>query len=105
MVKIGLFCAAGMSTSIMVKKMAEAAKKRGLDVEIKAYPESELAKVLEEGIDAALLGPQVRFKISSLKPLCEPKGVPIDIINSLDYGMMDGDKVLTSALNLIENKL
>ena len=105
MVKIGLFCAAGMSTSMMVKKMTEAAKKRGLDVQIKAHPESEISKVLDEGIDVALLGPQVRFKLSSLKSLCDPKGVPIDVINSLDYGMMDGDKVLTSALKLVENKL
>lgn len=59
-VKIGLFCAGGMSTSMLEKKMSEAAQKRGLDVQIKAYPESELANVLDEGVDVVLLGPQVR---------------------------------------------
>ena len=39
MLKIKLFCAAGMSTSMLVKKMLEAADKKGLDVQIAAYPE------------------------------------------------------------------
>ncbi|GMQ62105.1 PTS sugar transporter subunit IIB [Vallitalea maricola] len=104
MIKIGLFCASGMSTSMMVKKMIKAAEKRELGVEINAYPESSLAKVLDEGIDVVLLGPQVKFKFPSLKALCEPKGVPIDVINSLDYGMMNGDKVLSAAIELMENK-
>ena len=36
MKKILLLCAAGMSTSLMVKKMTEAAEKKGIEVEIKA---------------------------------------------------------------------
>lgn len=101
MVKIALFCAGGMSTSILVKKMKEAAEKIGLEVDLEAYPESTLAKRLEEGIDVALLGPQVRFKLTSLKALCEPKGVPIDVINTMDYGLMNGEKVLNQALKLL----
>ena len=102
MIKIGLFCAAGMSTSMLVKKIKEAADKRELDIQINAHPVSELVKILDEGIDVALLGPQVRFKLAAQKALCEPKGVPIDVIDSLDYGMMNGEKVLDAALKLIE---
>lgn len=104
MVKIGLFCAAGMSTSMLVKKMTESAKNKGLDVQIEAHPESELTRILDEGIDIALLGPQVRFKLQSLRVLCDTKGVPIDVIDSMDYGMMNGEKVLSAALELIETK-
>ncbi len=34
----------------------------------------------------------------------EPKGIPLDIINMADYGLMNGEKVLQQALRLIESK-
>lgn len=105
MIKIALFCAAGMSTSLLVNKMKEAAKVKGVEAEIQAYPESSLQGKLDEGIDIALLGPQVRFKLTSAKSLCEPKGVPVEVIDTRDYGMMRGDKVLERVLELIKKWL
>ncbi|WP_326514855.1 PTS sugar transporter subunit IIB [Clostridium intestinale] len=102
MIKITLFCAAGMSTSVLVAKMQEAAKNKGVEARIEAFPESTMSKKLEEGIDVALLGPQVRYKLPAAKKLCSAKGVPIDVINSVDYGMMKGDKVLDFALKMLE---
>lgn len=102
MIEIALFCSAGMSTSMLVKKMRIAAEKRGIETHIEAYPVSSLSKKVEEGIDVALLGPQVRFKLNTAKAICDPKGVSIEVIDSKFYGMMDGDKVLDSALKLIE---
>lgn len=98
--KIALFCAAGMSTSMLVEKMKKAASEKGIEVNITAYPESELINKVNE-IDVALLGPQVKFMLSKAKDICEPKGVPVDVINTLDYGMMRGDNVLEFALKLI----
>ena len=57
---IRLFCAAGMSTSLLVKKMEEAAKEKGKDADIAAYPFTEMERVIE-GVDVALLGPQVGY--------------------------------------------
>lgn len=37
MVTIKLFCASGMSTSVLVNKMKEAAKAKGVDAEIIAF--------------------------------------------------------------------
>lgn len=102
MIKIALFCAAGMSTSMLVNKMRTAAEQKGIEVHIDAYPESSLNKKLEEGIDVALLGPQVRFKLNSAKAACEPKGVPVAVIDISDYGMMNGAKVLEDTLKLIK---
>lgn len=42
MKKIALCCAAGMSTSMLVKKMRDSAKKRGVDIFIDAFPVSIL---------------------------------------------------------------
>ena len=52
-------------------------------------------------IDVALLGPQVKYLLSKGKQICEPKGVPIDVINTVDYGMMNGAKVLDHSLKLV----
>ncbi|MDY3359708.1 MAG: PTS sugar transporter subunit IIB, partial [Clostridium celatum] len=59
MKNILLVCAAGMSTSLLVNKMKEAAKVKGIEVDIKALPVSECASVVDK-IDIVLLGPQVR---------------------------------------------
>ena len=97
--KIKLFCSAGMSTGVLVKKMQEAAKKRGLDCFIAAYPEGELENHVDD-CDVALLGPQVRFMIDKAKSVCEPKNVPVEVIPMMDYGMMNGEKVLDLALSM-----
>lgn len=99
MIKIKLFCAAGMSTSLLVNKMKEEAKKQGVEAEIEAHPESELKKHLE-GLDVALLGPQVQYKLSEDKAICDKAGVPIAVIPMMDYGMMNGANVLKLALDL-----
>lgn len=99
MVRIKLFCAAGMSTSVLVNKMKDAAKAKNIDVEINAFPESQMDKHLDS-MDVALLGPQVGYTLPKAKKLCEPKGIPLDVIPMIDYGMMNGEKVLDFALKL-----
>lgn len=99
MITIRLFCASGMSTTMLVKKMTEAAEKRGVEVDIKAFPQSQLKDKIE-GIDVALLGPQVGYTLPKVKAICSEKGIPVDVIPMIDYGMMNGEKVLDFALNL-----
>ncbi|PRR79324.1 PTS sugar transporter subunit IIB [Clostridium vincentii] len=99
MMKIRLFCAAGMSTSILVDKMKIAAKEKNIEVDIEAFPESQLAKCLEN-VDVALLGPQVGYKLPKVKVICQAKGIPVEVIPMVDYGMMNGAKVLEFALKL-----
>lgn len=100
---IRLFCAAGMSTSVLVRKMEEAAVQKGKDVDIKAFPFTDMEREIE-GIDVALLGPQVGFQLNRAKEICEPKGVPVDVIPMQDYGMCNGMNVLKFAYKLAKNK-
>lgn len=100
---IRLFCAAGMSTSVLVKKMEEAAKQKGKDADIAAYPFSEMERMIDD-VDVALLGPQVGFQLSRAKEICEPKGVPVEVIPMQDYGMCNGMNVLRFAYKLAKNK-
>lgn len=99
MMKIKLFCAAGMSTSMLVKKMEEAAAKQGLEVAIAAYSESTMDKETKD-CDIALLGPQVGYRLKAAQAICAPLNVPVAVIPMIDYGMMNGEKVLNFALGL-----
>ncbi|ALP91566.1 MULTISPECIES: PTS sugar transporter subunit IIB [Clostridium] len=101
MITIKLFCASGMSTSVLVNKMKDAAKAKGVEAEIAAFPESQMDKHLES-MDVALLGPQVGYRLANAKALCGPKGIPVEVIPMVDYGMMNGAKVLDLALGLVK---
>jgi PTS system cellobiose-specific IIB component len=102
---IMLVCAAGMSTSLLVTKMLNAAKAKNLDIDIFATSSSEAEQaVASRTIDAMLLGPQVRFLESEYTKKFGNQGIPVSVINMSDYGMMNGEKVLQAGLNLIENQ-
>ncbi|MBO4919887.1 MAG: PTS sugar transporter subunit IIB [Erysipelotrichaceae bacterium] len=101
MITIRLFCSAGMSTSLLVTKMQDAARQRGIEADISAHPESQMQKNLEN-VDVVLLGPQARFVFEKTKKLCEPKGIPAAVIPMQDYGRMDGNRVLDFALDLMK---
>lgn len=101
MLTIRLFCAAGMSTSLLVRKMEEAAKAEGLDVDIIAYPVGEMDQHLD-GVDVALLGPQVGYMKAQAQKTCGAAGVPVDVIPMADYGMVNGKNVLAFAKKLVK---
>ena len=101
--KVGLFCAAGMSTSLLVKKMEEAARSQGIDAAVEAYPEGDLEMHLGE-IDVALLGPQVAYRLKADQATGAAAGVAVAAIPMQMYGMMDGAKVLQLALDLAEGR-
>ncbi|MGM0123933.1 PTS system, cellobiose-specific IIB component [Enterococcus sp. AZ194] len=103
MIKIGLFCAAGFSTGMLVNNMKIAAEKRNVEVEIEAYAQSKLCDCVE-GIDVALLGPQVSYTFDQSEAICKDCEVPLAVIPMMDYGMLDGDKVLNLALSLSKKK-
>ncbi len=100
MKKIMLVCSAGMSTSMLVTKMKKAAESRGLEAEIFAVAEAEVKNHTD--VQVALLGPQVRFLKAKLEGMLADQGTPVDIIDTVAYGTMNGEKVLDQALSLIK---
>jgi len=100
MKKILLLCSAGMSTSMVVKKMRAAAALQHIEVEIEAQGVETFQDYVEE-FDLFLLGPQIRFKVDELQKLASPFGKKVAAIDMADYGMMKGDKILTNALTLL----
>lgn len=98
MVNITLICAGGFSTSMLMNKMKEAAAKKGVDVEIRAMAESNFEK-FDGPTDVLLLGPQVGHLLDQYQDKSE--NIKVSVIDMMDYGMMNGEKVLEDALSLL----
>ncbi len=97
--KIMLACAGGFSTSMLVTQMKKAAEKKKVDADINAVAESALNNYTD--LDIILLGPQV----GHIKPELEEEfSIPIRVIDQMDYGMMNGEKVLNDALEVLEGE-
>ena len=96
MKKILLVCSAGMSTSLLVNKMRDAAKECGEEVEINALAIAECSSVIND-VDIVLLGPQVRFQKPQVEKLTNGS-----IIDMRQYGIMDGKGILESTLAKIK---
>ncbi|MDD7209054.1 MAG: PTS sugar transporter subunit IIB [Lachnospiraceae bacterium] len=102
MKKILLACNAGMSTSMLVQKMRTAAKEMNVEADINAVSVTELNDIIGD-VDVVMLGPQVKFQKAAVVELAAGR-TPVDVIDMRDYGMMNGKKVLQTALDLIEKE-
>lgn len=94
-----LCCSAGMSTSLLVQKMEQAAKEKGIVAKIWAVSADEVKSNIDQA-DVLLLGPQVRYKLAEMKKEGDARGIPVDVIGASDYGMLNGKNVLEFALRL-----
>ncbi|KGX86859.1 PTS sugar transporter subunit IIB [Pontibacillus litoralis] len=97
--KIALVCSAGMSTSMLVQKMREAAAAQGLEAHIDAYAQADLKNHMED-VDVILVGPQVRYLKGQIAKKAEPYNTPVEVIDQMAYGTMNGEKVLAQAVAL-----
>ena len=90
--KIMLACCLGMSTSVVVQKMKDAAKEQGKDYEIWAVDQNKIAENVGN-FDVLLLGPQVRHLQRKVKA----------VIDALAYGRCNGAAILKQAEDLVNN--
>ncbi len=97
--RIYLFCSAGMSTSLLVSKMRAQAEKYEVPVIIEAFPESLAADKGPEA-DVILLGPQISYMLEDIQKAVP--GKPVEVIDSILYGKVDGLGVLKSAVAAIK---
>ncbi|WP_144554920.1 PTS sugar transporter subunit IIB [Bacillus sp. X1(2014)] len=98
--KILLCCGAGASTSLVAQSM------------MNSLPENEKANYVINAItydlfldhyknyDVVLLGPQIRYKKKSLEKEAMADNIPVDVINSVDYALQNGTKIIEHAKQL-----
>lgn len=100
MIYITLVCNMGMSTSMLMNKMRQSAQERSLEVDILAMADSSLPGS-ERPTDILLLGPQLSFMLDGFKERYKNKIPHIAVVNQMDYGLMNGEKVLDDALAMM----
>ncbi|QEH08168.1 PTS sugar transporter subunit IIB [Histophilus somni] len=103
MKRILLICDLGMSTSLVVKRMKQAAEAQGLPVEIEAKGMQSFHSLIQD-FDCVLLGPQISYKLQECQTIGAEFGKPVACIDMMSYGMTDGEKILAQALSLLEEK-
>ncbi len=98
--RIMLACCAGLSTSLVVEKMKEAAKVQGKEYKIWAVDQGMVED--EKGnFDVLLLGPQVQHTLKKMKKLVGD-GTPVAVMKSVDYGRCNGESILKFAEELVK---
>ncbi len=104
MLKIRLFCAGGMSTSLLVTKMRAAAAEVGVEADIEAHGVGSIERRIDESVDVVLLGPQIGYQKAQVKKVTDKLGIPMEVIPMTDYGMVNGKNVFALAQKLAEQK-
>ncbi len=99
MYNIVVCCVSALSSNVLVAKMKEAAKEKGIKALIWTVGEAGVELAWAEA-DAVLLAPQVRHLKEKLEANEERK-VPVICIDDEDFGKMDGAAVLEKTLAVI----
>lgn len=104
MKKVYLFCSNGMSTSMLASKMQGVADSHNLPIKVAAFPYAQIGDIVKDDCpDCILLGPQIKFMYEEIVEQYGSLGAPIALIDQGDYGMMNGEKVLKTAIKLIKS--
>lgn len=83
---------------ISMQRMKKAAQADGVEVSIEAKSLADAKKEIQEA-NIVLLGPQIRYELENVKKLAG--SVPVEAIDMRDYGMMNGEKVLKHAMEVM----
>lgn len=100
--KILLVCGVGASSGFIAQAMRKAAKKRKLEATIIARSESELIDSVKDS-DCLLIGPHLAYQKDSIEQSIASYHVPFAFIDEEVYGMIDGERALDQALDLIKS--
>lgn len=104
-IKVVLVCAAGMSSSLIEEKIRQAAAAAGRDMELKAVDATRMAfwDFDNDRMDVILVAPQVRFKKKGILEKAEPLGIIVQDIDTVAYGMVDGEKIFAQVLDALSD--
>lgn len=95
--KILLCCNAGMSSSILVKKIRDVAEKTGEDIEVSAVANASIKNEVGKW-DVCLVGPQLVFAVDSIH---RQLNIPVASIEPRVYAMADGAAAIEMAKKLL----
>lgn len=96
-----LACQAGVSTSMLAEKMEAYAKENGMEAKVWAVDFGMVEEEIRSSqVDVILIGPQISYKLPTLKKELAKYSIPIAAISFQDYGTMNAGKVFKTAVAL-----
>ena len=103
-IRVVLVCAAGMSSSLIEEKIRQAAAVAGQQMELQAVDSTRMGlwDYEHDRMDIILVAPQVRFKKKSILEKAEPLGIIVQDIDTVAYGMVDGEKIFAQVLDALQ---
>lgn len=95
-----IICSSGMSSSVLVSNMQEAALKLNVPAKIEALGRDESSQI-SLNYDVILLAPQVRYQKDRFLRMTN-NAIPIEIIDTVAYGTLNGEKVIKQAIEILQ---
>ena len=99
-----LICSLGMTSSLLEMKIAEEAKKRGLNCKLNAISSAETNEYNNEKYDVVLIAPQIRYMTQDIKNNLKQDDTVYVNIQPSDYGMMNAENIMNDTLKALEEK-
>ncbi|QQZ62481.1 PTS sugar transporter subunit IIB [Paenibacillus sonchi] len=93
-----LVCGSGASSGFMAANLRKAAKKRNLNMEIKARGEAEIENYIDD-IDALLVGPHLAYIMDDIEELTKDTDVKVLLMKPSYYSTLDGEAALDDLLS------
>lgn len=101
MVNITLVCSGGLSTSLMVNKMINAAEAEELECNIIAISADNFSNYVDK-TDVLLIAPQLSYRYDEIVKEFGEKLKVVEVIEMIDYGLMNGQKVLKMVMSKLD---
>ena len=102
MIRVLIVCSWGMSTSLLVESMQEAAQTRNCALLVEALGAGEYMERIES-CDVVLIAPQIRHLRKGIEKLAASLGKPVAFIEPFHYATMNGQAVLEQVLRMISS--
>ncbi|MNW28812.1 Lichenan-specific phosphotransferase enzyme IIB component [compost metagenome] len=93
-----LICGSGASSGFMAANLRKAAKKRNLNMDIKARGEAEIENYIDD-INALLVGPHLAYIMDDIKELTHGTDVKVLLMKPSYYSTLNGEEALDDLLS------
>lgn len=103
MIRVLIVCSWGMSTSLLVESMQEAAQAMRYELTVEALSAGEYAARVEE-CDVVLIAPQIRHLRKSIEALASSLNKPVALIEPFQYATMNGQAVLEQVIRIVNDE-
>lgn len=96
-----IVCAFGASSGILKREIMKEMSAKGIEGSVSAYSVEDLELQLANK-DIVLVAPQLRIQLNDIKKIINNR-VPVNMIDSIDYGMMNAKNILEKSITFLKN--